>query len=809
MEACSTLLGRAMALVQSTRGHEETVLEAQGLQRGETRIKGQGEEALMKDQEPNVLEDLQVVPFIGPKGRRQYLVTQRSGGMVCQLGEEELFLLTAFRKGMAEQEIASAFQVRFHKTVNHQDLKSFFMHLSSLGLMANEKSQCISAGRTHGSIRLFKGESFIFNRIMDAFAFILSPPVMVLGVFLTVAGLGVMVKDYELFVRELKVLWRPAPFFLKTILGLFFVHFCAECAKSAAARSRSIAVDGLSFHWLYRIIPRFVCELSPDYWFASKKHRLYIFASGIYVQWLLGMLAILAWKNTSHDTGLHDFSILLVFASTFFGFLNTMPFLYRDGYFILGLWLSEENLHERSRAHLRAWCGRRAFPEALPTARRARMLAYGLLSYVYEGGVWLVLCGILGYLMIFRWGLKGVGCVLLLAVVILRLEASLRRMGAALMTMGFVNSMWRDQGGSVHRKKLIHAGAVLAFVLVSFWPYTYETSGRFMVVPEWEYSVRARVPGQVIEVLVQPNQEVKVDQPLVVLDDRGPRLEVEKLQWSLARQEAELELLRQGPKPEEVALARQDMERALEDYHFWRAEAERAKGLVRDGAMSDKDYSDVLHARDVAFQTYLVSTKRYELVRSGPRPEELRAREAAVKETAAQLEQARNHLKDTVIRSPAHGRFVGNPFPCSGQFLNVGDLVGVVLREGTGLVEIFVPQYDGDKVSESSSVYARAWAHPTRVFSGRIEYVDSVVHDASKARLERTLTEREIRMAPTTLGDEQPVIKVLCRMQDDKGMLKPGMTGYAKIALSRQPVLLAFSRWLVRFLMVEVWSWIP
>jgi hypothetical protein len=35
------------------------------------------------------------------------------------------------------------------------------------------------------------------------------------------------------------------------------------------------------------------------------------------------------------------------------------------------------------------------------------------------------------------------------------------------------------------------------------------------------------------------------------------------------------------------------------------------------------------------------------------------------------------------------------------------------------------------------------------------------------------------------------------------------MTGYAKIESKERPVVVAFTRWLMRFLFVEVWSWIP
>ena len=39
--------------------------------------------------------------------------------------------------------------------------------------------------------------------------------------------------------------------------------------------------------------------------------------------------------------------------------------------------------------------------------------------------------------------------------------------------------------------------------------------------------------------------------------------------------------------------------------------------------------------------------------------------------------------------------------------------------------------------------------------------------------------------------------------------LKPEMTGYAKVDGRWHPLILAFTRPIVRLLFVEIWSWIP
>ena len=53
------------------------------------------------------------------------------------------------------------------------------------------------------------------------------------------------------------------------------------------------------------------------------------------------------------------------------------------------------------------------------------------------------------------------------------------------------------------------------------------------------------------------------------------------------------------------------------------------------------------------------------------------------------------------------------------------------------------------------------------------------------------------------------MVKVIAVIDNPKGELKTGMTGYAKIGGTTMPVWKAFSLALLRFFDIQVWSWIP
>ena len=67
----------------------------------------------------------------------------------------------------------------------------------------------------------------------------------------------------------------------------------------------------------------------------------------------------------------------------------------------------------------------------------------------------------------------------------------------------------------------------------------------------------------------------------------------------------------------------------------------------------------------------------------------------------------------------------------------------------------------------------------------------------------------EIAPAVDSEHEEGEVLKVTTIIDNADGLLVSGMTGYGKIDGGTMPVGVAFSRAIVRFFLIEVWSWLP
>ena len=58
-------------------------------------------------------------------------------------------------------------------------------------------------------------------------------------------------------------------------------------------------------------------------------------------------------------------------------------------------------------------------------------------------------------------------------------------------------------------------------------------------------------------------------------------------------------------------------------------------------------------------------------------------------------------------------------------------------------------------------------------------------------------------------NDFEEIIRVRTRIENSKNMLKSGMTGYGKVKGEEVWAIQAFTKKLVSFFLIEIWSWIP
>lgn len=338
-------------------------------------------------------------------------------------------------------------------------------------------------------------------------------------------------------------------------------------------------------------------------------------------------------------------------------------------------------------------------------------------------------------------------------------------------------------------KVLIAAAVIVAVLSIAFLSYPYESGGTFTILPYTSYEQDARVAGEVTEVLVREGEWVNQGQIIATLADWNEVHSLAVVKATLEKASAQLQDLLLLPKPEQVALARQQYEQAASRLPFSKADYERDLALVQTGAVSVRQFGQTQSTYEQDKAAVAVTKANYDLVRVGATQPEIEAARAAVRLASAQVAYAEDQLARTRIRATASGTVVTpNPQLQYGKFLKLGQTFVLLQDNRVAHVEVQVPETDIREIYIGSPVRAKAWGYEHTIWTGKV-----------------TLIARDA-MATQSFGN---IVRVVAEIPNPEGLLRPQMSGYAKVQTVEMPVWISFTRALVRFVLIEVWSWIP
>ena len=168
----------------------------------------------------------------------------------------------------------------------------------------------------------------------------------------------------------------------------------------------------------------------------------------------------------------------------------------------------------------------------------------------------------------------------------------------------------------------------------------------------------------------------------------------------------------------------------------------------------------------------------------GSRPEEIREAEAALERLRAARELLEYQKGIAVIRSPIDG-VVLTPFmdQLADVYLEPGDEVCEIADCTVMVAEIAVPEKEVAEVALGQKVKVKAKGFPSESFYGEVASIGQKADP----------------------GDKQNYVTVRSYIENPEAILRPGMTGKAKIYSRRSSPLRILIRRIVRSIRTEFW----
>jgi HlyD family secretion protein len=250
------------------------------------------------------------------------------------------------------------------------------------------------------------------------------------------------------------------------------------------------------------------------------------------------------------------------------------------------------------------------------------------------------------------------------------------------------------------------------------------------IVAAHKIEVAAKVIGKVNWIGVDKGDHVKAGQVLVRLEDDEYQAQLTQGKGQLANLQAKLDEALHGSRPEEIAQALANLNSSKSDLDNARISLDRGKKLVAEKLMPQQSVDDAQARYDSAIHKVNSLQKTYELVKIGPRQEEIDSLRGQVEQAKGSLAYAETNLANTIIRAPVTGTILERAVE-KGEFVTtsfVGDRGAkgyvVSLADLNDLeVELDISQNDFGKLHAAQHGIITTDAFPDRKYEGFIKEI--------------------------------------------------------------------------------------
>jgi HlyD family secretion protein len=258
------------------------------------------------------------------------------------------------------------------------------------------------------------------------------------------------------------------------------------------------------------------------------------------------------------------------------------------------------------------------------------------------------------------------------------------------------------------------------------------------VIAHHKIQVGSKITGRVAWIGVEKGNKVKKNQVVVRLEEREYKAQYDQALAAYDASRAHLNELERGSRPEEIDRAKHDVERAEAQVRTDEAQLKRTEGLVKEGVASPQSLDDARGRYETDRANLASLQKTYDLVRIGPRQEEIdNARSETARQKAA-TDYAKTILDSTEIHVPIDGtileRNVEQGEMVTTSFVGEQGAKGfvVTLADLNDLqVELDINQNDFNRITAGQQCTAVTDAFPDHVYKCR---VDEIAPEANRQK---------------------------------------------------------------------------
>ncbi len=287
-----------------------------------------------------------------------------------------------------------------------------------------------------------------------------------------------------------------------------------------------------------------------------------------------------------------------------------------------------------------------------------------------------------------------------------------------------------------------------------------------------EVNVGFKISGRIISLPVQEGQWVERGMVIARLEDEDLKQRLALAKATLLSAQARLNKLLAGSRPEELREAEAVLQQARFDLENKQAHYERMRSLFEKGVVPKETLDNSETAFKIAKAVLQRATENYQLVKEGPRKEDIEDARAQVEQARSNLRLIETQLSYTVLRSPISGVVLVKSAEV-GEVVNPGTSILTLAEIERVWLKAYISEPDLGRVKWGQEVRVTTDLYPKKEYIGRISFISSSAEFTPK----QIQTEKE----RVTL-----VYRIKIEIPNPERELKPGMPAEGRILLGSE-----------------------
>jgi putative peptide zinc metalloprotease protein len=763
-----------------------------------------------------------------------WVVKDPLSGAFFRFREAEQFIVEQLDGATSLDVVRLRTEARFAASLPAKHLDGFVKRLKKAGLLdlgdAPRTERTGRRRRMRGSPLYLRCALFDPDRLLDRLVhrvrFLFTTKFVVLSGATMLLAAGIMIANWSELAPDLARLYRfsAIPLFVAVLFVIASLH---EFAHALTCKRFGGQVHEMGFLLIY-FQPALYTNVSDAWLFPDRRQRLWVGLAGPWFELFVWALAALAWRLTDAETRLHTLTVMVLAISGVKTLLNFNPLLKLDGYYLLSDYLDIPNLRKRSFAHVGALLkrlvgsGRGVVAEVSRREGRVYLL-YGLLATVCS-------LGLLAFVAVQMGGFfieahQPVALAAFAGAAVIKSRRKLRKLFGKRSDPGASTRDGDDETpqpvdsaeptgekqtvrrGGPGKRRVAWAGVTAAaLALVFLGTMELRIGGSFAVLPDENADVRAEVDGIVDDIPVDEGDTIRAGDVIARLSNHALVAELSKTEAAIRESRAFLQKLEVGPTAEEIAVVRAAIAKTEDRLRFAKGGVNRFTALFETASATRQEFEAAQELATTAENDLAEARGRLALQLRRSRPEDIEATTARLAALQTQQRFLEGEIRELTVTSPVSG-IMATPSrqlrEMEGQLVSRGALIAKVYALNTVTAQIVVSEKEIADVRVGQPVVLRVRAHPDVAFHGIVSAIATAA-DGSAASTAVTAPVGPATGAGTITGK---TFAVTTRIENHALLLKPGMTGYAKILGGQRRIASLATRRLARTVKVEFWSW--